>query len=428
MLRTIEKKFQGFDGSIDAFLDEQSLNIITSIPASFRESSLEDVSSHYILRLGLSKSQEFIDWFVKNEEALFLCKLRQGGSEALNRMMRESPDLAHLARDVVSRQVNSAEFESVRRSTPAPGDQATLFYKIHFTEIPAQLISRRSVVIVAGTAYVPDKEMITLIGRKYREYLVQSMITASRERSRMIAADERIKMISEKVSPAALLTSNKVSPLSPTEKLSLSNFNLLLGRSIPPCMRVAIESMRPSEGSRSGGRHLKNTGRNQLAPFLRTAGMTMDESLQWWRAEFTRGGQMDSDKFDKNYTYNIKWVYGKAGRMKEAAPMSCSTIINLEYPSHDQTHGCPFKVFDEAKITNLLRGWLSKAGLPIDTNEGRIKEIARKAAGQSHEFQMACVDWFTLIHEGHSGDGVGNHPNTYFSYVESQLLFVLYIS
>lgn len=413
---------------MDAFLDEQSLNIITSIPASFRESSLEDVSSHYILRLGLSKSQEFIDWFVKNEEALFLCKLRQGGSEALNRMMRESPDLAHLARDVVSRQVNSAEFESVRRSTPAPGDQATLFYKIHFTEIPAHLISRRSVVIVAGTAYVPDKEMITLIGRKYREYLVKSMITASRERSRIIAADERIKIISEKVSPAALLTSNKVSPLSPTEKLSLSNFNLLLGRSIPPCMRVAIESMRPSEGSRSGGRHLKNTGRNQLAPFLRTAGMTMDESLQWWRAEFTRGGQMDSDKFDKNYTYNIKWVYGKAGRMKEAAPMSCSTIINLEYPSHDQTHGCPFKVFDEAKITNLLRGWLSKAGLPIDTNEGRIKEIARKAAGQSHEFQMACVDWFTLIHEGHSGDGVGNHPNTYFSYVESQLLFVLYIS
>lgn len=405
---------------MDAFLDEQSLNIITSIPASFRESSLDDVASHYILRLGLSKSQEFIDWFVKNEEALFLCKLRQGGSEALNRMMRESPDLAHLARDVVSRQVNSAEFESVRRSTPAPGDQATLFYKIHFTEIPAHLISRRSVVIVAGTAYVPDKEMVTLIGRKYREYLVQSMITASRERSRMIAADERIKMISEKVSPAALLTSNKVSSLSPTEKLSLSNFNLLVGRSIPPCMRVAIESMRPSEGSRSGGRHLKNTGRNQLAPFLRTAGMTMDESLQWWRAEFTRGGQMDSDKFDKNYTYNIKWVYGKAGRMKEAAPMSCSTIINLEYPSHDQTHGCPFKVFDEAKITNLLRGWLTKAGLPIDTNEGRIKEIARKAAGQSHEYQIACVDWFTLIHEGHSGDGVGNHPNTYFSYVEAQ--------
>ena len=381
VLRLIEKKLQGFDGSMDSFLEEQSLNVITSIPALLRESAMDDITSHFILRLGLSKSQEFIEWFVKNEEALFLCRLRQGGSDALNRMMKDSPGLSHLGRDVVSRTVNSSEFESVRRSTPAPGDQAGLFYKIHFTEIPAHLISRRSVVIVGGMAYVPDKEMVTLIGRKFRESLSQAMMVATRERGNLLA-DERIKVISDKMSPAALLTSNKTSSLSPTEKLSLANFGILLGRSIPPCMRVAVESMRPSEGSKSGGRHLKNTGRNQLAPFLRTAGMSMDESLQWWRTEFTRGNQMDSDKFDKNYTYNIKWVYGKAGRMKEAAPMSCSTIIGLEFPSHDQTHGCPFKVFDEGKITNLLKGWLTKAGLQADVTEGRVKEIARKAAGQ----------------------------------------------
>jgi len=260
--------------------------------------------------------------------------------------------------------------------------------------------------------------MITLIGRKYRDFLNDVMLIASRERGRLIKEDERIKMIADRISPAALLISNRATNLSPTEKLSLSNFNLLLGRSIPPCMRVAIESMRPSEGSRNGGRHLKNTGRNQLAPFLRTAGMSMDESLQWWKNEFTRGGQMDSDKFEKNYTYNIKWVYGKAGRMKAAAPMSCSTVINLEYPSHDQTHGCPFKVLDEAKLTSLLTGWIGKAGVDMDSSEGRIKEIVRKATGQTHEYQMACVDWFTIMHEGHSGEGVGNHPNTYFTYVE----------
>lgn len=95
--------------------------------------------------------------------------------------------------------------------------------------------------------------------------------------------------------------------------------------------------------------------------------------------------------------------------------MSCSTVINLEYPSHDQTHGCPFKVLDEAKITNLLRGWLQKSSISVDANEGRLKEIVRKATGQTREYQIACVDWFTLIHEGHSGEGVGNHPNTYFS-------------
>ena len=402
---------------MDAFLEEQSLNIVTSIPPSFRESATDDVTSHFILRLGLSKSHEFVEWFVKNEEALFLCKLRQGGNEALNRIMRESPALSHLGKDVISRQASAEEFDQIRRSTPAPGDQASQFYKIHFTEIPAHLIARRSVVVVGGTAYVPDREMITLIGRKFRDSLTQSMLVAAKERGRLIQADERIKQLADRMSPAALLTGPKTSSLAPSEKLSLSNFGLLLGRSMPPCMRVAIESMRPQEGSRTGGRHLKNTGRNQLAPFLRTAGMTMEESLQWWKTEFTRGGQMDADKFDKNYVYNIKWVYGKAGRMKAAAPMSCSTVIGLEYPSHDQTHGCPFKVLDEGKLSALLRGWMAKAGVSLEGNEGRLKEIIRKATGQTHEYQLACVDWFQVMHEGHSGEGVGNHPNSYFTYV-----------
>lgn len=417
VLRVIEKKIQAFDGSVESFLEEQSMNIISSIPQNLRESSQDDITSHYALRLGLSKSQEFMDWFVKNEEILFLCKLRQGGTESLTRMLRESRELSHLGKDIVSRQSNSSDFENIRRCTPPPNDQANAFYKIHFTEIPAHLISRRAVVLMGGTAYVPDREMASLIGRKYRDFLNQSMLMAARERARLLKADERIKTIADRISPAALLVSNKASTLSPTEKLSLSNFSLLLGRSMPPCMRVAIESMRGSGegGGRGSGRHLKNTGRNQLAPFLRTAGMTMDESLQWWKTEFTRGNQMDSDKFDKNYTYNIKWVYGKAGRLKAAAPMSCSTIINLEYPSHDQTHGCPFKVYDEAKLTNVLSGWLNKANVNMDANEGKLREIIRKATGATHEYQLACVDWFSLLHEGHSGDGVGNHPNSYFT-------------
>ncbi len=427
MLRLVDKKLQGFDGSMDSFLEEQSLNIVTSIPSSFRESSQDDVASHFILRLGLSKSQQFVEWFVKAEEALFLCKLRQGGSDALNRILRESPDLSRLGRDVISRQVNMTEYEDVRRCTPYPGDQASQFYKIHFTEVPAHLISRRSVVIVGGIAYVPDKEMITLIGRRFRDSLNNAMAVASKERSRLTSSDERIKQLADRISPSALLTDGKASSLAPSEKLSLANFAILLGRSIPPCMRWAIESMRPSsDGSRTGGgRHLKNTGRNQVAPFLRTAGMSLEESLQWWRTEFTRSGQIDSDKFDKTYTYNIKWVYGKAGRMKVASAMSCSTIIGLEYPSHDQTHGCPFKVLDEGKLSNLLRGWLTKAGGSLDMNEGRLNEIVRKASGQSHEYQLACVDWFQVMHEGHSGEGVGNHPNSYFTYVIERYFIVL---
>ena len=33
----------------------------------------------------------------------------------------------------------------------------------------------------------------------------------------------------------------------------------------------------------------------------------------------------------------------------------------------------------------------------------------------AHEYQIACMEWFRNMHEGHSGDGVGNHPNSYYS-------------
>ena len=34
----------------------------------------------------------------------------------------------------------------------------------------------------------------------------------------------------------------------------------------------------------------------------------MDESIQLWKSEFTK--KIDVDKFEKNYAYNIRHMYG----------------------------------------------------------------------------------------------------------------------
>jgi DNA primase large subunit len=55
--------------------------------------------------------------------------------------------------------------------------------------------------------------------------------------------------------------------------------------------------------------HLKHFGRLQLGLFLKGIGLTMDEAMQFWKQEFSKKG-VDGDKFEKNYGYNIRHMFG----------------------------------------------------------------------------------------------------------------------
>jgi DNA primase large subunit len=41
---------------------------------------------------------------------------------------------------------------------------------------------------------------------------------------------------------------------------------------------------------------------------------------------------MDSDKFEKNYSYNIRHMYGKEGKQSDYKGWSCNKVINLVTP------------------------------------------------------------------------------------------------
>jgi DNA primase large subunit len=36
----------------------------------------------------------------------------------------------------------------------------------------------------------------------------------------------------------------------------------------------------------------------------------MEESITYWKSEFTRKHDIDAEKFEKNYAYNIRHSYG----------------------------------------------------------------------------------------------------------------------
>ena len=90
---------------------------------------------------------------------------------------------------------------------------------------------------------------------------------------------------------------------------------------------------------------------------MKGLGLSMDEAYTFWKQEFCK--QMDSDKFEKGYGYNIRHMFGKEGKKQDYKPWSCNKVLNQITPGADEFHGCPFKTFSE----DNLRQFLSSYGL-----------------------------------------------------------------
>lgn len=98
--------------------------------------------------------------------------------------------------------------------------------------------------------------------------------------------------------------------------------------------------------------HLFYDGREQLGRFLRGIGLSMEGSLEFFQNQFTR--KISIDKFNKEYAYNIRYMYGKEGRRVPLPAHSCSALIRMR-PSGEQCHGCPFAYMRDTELQGLLK-------------------------------------------------------------------------
>ena len=144
-------------------------------------------------------------------------------------------------------------------------------------------------------------------------------------------------------------------------------------------------------------------GRLQYTLFLKGAGLSVDEALKFFQKKYEK--KTPIDKFEKEYAYNIRHSYGLEGKRVSYTPYTCEKIINMNGPMGRECHGCPFKTYS----ADNLRKILSTCNLnPLD-----IEEIISKK--KNNEYQMACVKYFEGKFPKVQGEGIGIHPNRYFS-------------
>jgi DNA primase large subunit len=47
----------------------------------------------------------------------------------------------------------------------------------------------------------------------------------------------------------------------------------------------------------------------------------MDEAMKFWKDEFTK--KIDGDKFEKNYSYNVRHMFGQEGKRNDYRAWNC---------------------------------------------------------------------------------------------------------
>lgn len=364
-----------------------------------------DVTSHYALRMAFCKTRDSREWFVKQEQRLFMLRFDALGPEAKEAFLAASG--VKCRKFTGEGPKYQEKLKMLRGSTPGAKivrDSGNVqyhdFYEMPFFELHPSLLSRRSVVVQGGVAYVPASALQLILVGKFKECL-NAALDAAFTGLDQVLADPRVGQFLKIVSEHGMQLG--VAPKSKTtdggEKLSLENFDELLVTSFPPCMRLAVEHQREKK------KHLKHAGRLQLRPFLKDVGFTMEESMRWWRQELTKDPEITATVFDKNYTYDVEHTYGKKGNFQGQNAFGCAKIIGFPGAVGAQVHGCPFKQLDVPQLRQLMHKW------KISENSMTNME---KLINNGKHYQLACVEYFKAKHPGQDGDGVGNTPSDFF--------------
>lgn len=302
----------------------------------------KDHIAHFILRLAYCRNEELRRWFVARELELFKMRFINMSGDAVDAFFK----LNNLCYNNITEEEKGEVIVFLRESTPNPNPPQTnvdnmKFYKVKFFEV-LDLVKSRKVFLSGGYAYIPHRDFVSVLSAQFRTHLRQSLAIACHHLGE-IEQDERLvcllKGLHQSYTGNDFTDTKAVVPIESLDSLSLKSY--------PLCMRQLHEQLRMAH-------HLKHGGRLQYGLFLKGIGVTLEDSLRFWREEFTK--IMDLDKFEKQYAYNVRYNYGKEGSKKNYSPFSCLRIIN-ETVGPGDCHGCPYRHCDVSNLKNKLQGY-----------------------------------------------------------------------
>eukprot|EP00094_Tigriopus_californicus_P000184 TCALIF_00178-PA protein Name:"Similar to Prim2 DNA primase large subunit (Rattus norvegicus)" AED:0.06 eAED:0.06 QI:0/0/0/0.5/1/1/2/0/528 len=354
-----------------------------------------DHLSHFILRLVLCQTEEERRWMIQQEVDLFrlrceiIFKSTDSGS-ALDDFLAHN-DLVYP--EVLSEELDENDLRQRLTQSSVGAHDGSIHYKVPFTEA-LDLVRHRKCYVQNGWCYVLKEEIVSLLAHLFKTILQHGLISTNKLIGQL-SEDQRIRDLIHKVKVDDG-KSGDFTNTDGTEKITPEMVKSLAERHFPLCMKSMQMTLNSTH-------HLKYNGRLQYGLFLKGAGLSMEDAIKFFRSEFTKA-HVDPDKFDKEYSYGIRYNYGKEGKKVNFSPWSCMRII-MGNVSPGENHGCPYRHNDEASLKALLM----KCGL-----EGsHLNDILAEA--KAGHFQKACGRHYQATHSGiELSTGLTNHPNQFY--------------
>ncbi|CAH1774494.1 unnamed protein product [Owenia fusiformis] len=356
------------------------------------EDSRWDYISHFILRLAYCRSEDLKRWFMTQEMDLFRFRFCNEDAESIEDFLRSNnlnyQPISESEKNELRFKLSDSTFDMTTVKV-----SGTEFYKVPFTDA-LDIVRARRCYVKDGYAYVPHHDLVSLVLTSYRLHLSHALAVTSRAVPHLEEDDRLLPMLTSL--SKRYLGQDYNNKKSTTGEVTADMVNGLSEKHFPLCMRQMQDHLKQEH-------HLKHGGRQQYGLFLKAIGMSLDEAMRFWKMSFAKN--IDADKFDKQYSYNIRHNYGKEGKRADYTPYSCMKIIMSNAPAAGDAHGCPFKHSD----IDMLRQRLQN----LRVNKDGIDEIS-DFVKRGH-YQLACGKYFEVTHPKHDlVDFSPNHPNQYY--------------
>lgn len=296
-------------------------------------------------------------------------------------------------------------FQLANRRHPNTSEEAEVasnLFIVHFTEV-LDLVARRDVYLNGGMAVIQREQLLNMLLSRFRQHLQQRLEHANKTFENIPTGyEDRINDFLDKL-PEQYLGKEFVATQYGDVPVDLSMIDTLAKEHFPLCMRRSHLHLRREH-------HMRHLGRLQYGLFLKGIGLTLEQSLEFWHAEFViRAGEEGWKK--KAYAYNIQYNYGQQGKRTNFNPYNCQKILNLPVNSGD-VHGCPFRQLARHELAE----WISDV-----TDAGERKKILDKASNEK-AYTEACIAYYRAARFPQAGARLLSHelhPNRY--YLESRM-------
>ena len=362
-----------------------------------------DLISHFLVRLYCCQNEELEKWFLHHECKFLQFQLMDADNKKYIKDLLIQNNLPfELASDFDMKDFSEDPF--FPKVVKVNGVRThPIIYKLPFSN-GLDVVRKRRCILLNGQVFVEEKEMLTLIIEAFRKELKRA-IASIRKRLPLMDEDDRLLPLLTGIhhdlvtkADLAKVMDGKIS----SRKITPEMVDQLAQDSFPPCMRNIHENLRKNH-------HLKHYGRLYYSLFLKSLGMSLEDCLEFFKQEFIK--TIPLDKFQKEYTYNIRYNYGQEGKRVNLSSYGCSKIINSNPPGPGDAHGCPFRHFDKNNLVLLLRRY----GLE---DEEDIRQVMDQV--EAKNYTASCSKFFCGKHPGYflkSEAGI-YHPNQF--YVESR--------